>query len=116
MSAAARKSNNGSSGLGPMLGQAWHFGLRRKAEPYAATRFAEEARRLCRVLETRLRETEYLGGADYSIADIAAYPWVRSSRRMLGIAQTTHPNCQRWFDSVRTRPLVRKVTAMLRGL
>ncbi|HVV61676.1 MAG TPA: glutathione S-transferase N-terminal domain-containing protein [Pseudolabrys sp.] len=101
------------AGLGPMLGQAWHFDARRNAEPYAARRFGDEGRRLGHVLEARLRETKYLGGAEYSIADIAAYPWVATSRRLLDIARGTHPNCRRWLDAVRARPPVRKASAML---
>jgi GSH-dependent disulfide-bond oxidoreductase len=104
------------AGLGPMLGQAWHFRARRKAEPYAAARFSDEGRRLGRVMEARLREAEYLGGAHYSIADIAAYPWVRSSCRVLEITRDTHPNCRRWLDAVRARLFVGRAIAMLRGI
>jgi GST-like protein len=104
------------AGLGPMLGQAWHFGARRNAEPYTASCFRNESRRLGRVLETRLREVEYLAGAEYSIADIAAYPWVQSSERMLGITGATHPNCRRWLDAVRNRPSIRQAVAMLRAI
>ncbi|MCW5700893.1 MAG: glutathione S-transferase N-terminal domain-containing protein, partial [Rhodospirillales bacterium] len=68
-------------GLGPMLGQNHHF--RRYAPetiPYAVDRYTREATRLYRVLDARLGEEEYLAG-DYSIADIASYPWIRPWRR-----------------------------------
>jgi GST-like protein len=63
-------------GLGPMLGQLGFFAKRAEEKaPLAIARFTQEADRLLAVMDRRLAEAEYLGGADYSIADMAAYPW-----------------------------------------
>jgi GST-like protein len=93
-------------GLGPMLGQAQHF--RRFAPqplPYAIERYTEEAVRLYGVLEKRLGASEYLGGGSYSIADIAAYPWVGRAEWQ-GVALADFPQVKRWLDAVGSRPAV----------
>jgi GST-like protein len=95
------------SALGPMLGQAHHF--RRFAPeriPYAIERFEKEAARLYTVLDGRLGTTEYLAG-DYSIADIASYPWI-ARHEWQGIALEDFPNVQRWFTSIASRPAVQR--------
>jgi GST-like protein len=95
------------SALGPMLGQAHHF--RRFAPeriPYAIERFEKEATRLYAVLERRLGAVEYLAG-DYSIADIASYPWI-ARHEWQGIALDDFPNVRRWFTSIASRPAVQR--------
>jgi GST-like protein len=92
-------------GLGPMLGQAGHF--RRYAPekiPYAIERYTRESGRLLGVMDTRLRQVEFLAG-DYSIADIACFPWVRAAvLRHDGIAD--YPNLGRWYHTIDARPAV----------
>jgi GST-like protein len=95
------------SALGPMLGQAHHF--RRFAPeriPYAIERFEKEAARLYAVLDGQLGTAEYLAG-DYSIADIASYPWI-ARHEWQGIALDDFPNVQRWFTSIASRPAVQR--------
>jgi len=94
-------------GLGPMLGQAHHF---RNYAPekveYAIERYTKEATRLYSVMEKRLSEVEYLAG-DYSIADIASLPWIRSYKNQ-GQDLDDYPNLKRWFLSIKERPAVRR--------
>jgi GSH-dependent disulfide-bond oxidoreductase len=100
-------------GLGPMLGQA-HY-LRRYAKeqvPYAIERYTNEATRLYRVLDRRLREAEYLAG-EYSIADMAVYPWLRIYKWQ-GQDIAAWPNLQRWYSAIRDRPAVQRGVAILR--
>jgi GSH-dependent disulfide-bond oxidoreductase len=101
------------SGIGPMLGQAHHF---RKYAPepidYAVERYTNEAARLYRVLDRRLGETEYLAG-DYSIADMATYPWIRPYRWQ-GQELEDHPNLLRWYRMVRGRPAVARGVAVMK--
>jgi len=95
------------SALGPMLGQAHHF--RRFAPeriPYAIERFETEAARLYAVLDRRLVAAEYLAG-DYSIADIACYPWVARCEWQ-GITLDDFPNVRRWFTAISNRPAVQR--------
>lgn len=94
-------------GIGPMFGQAHHF-RRFAAEniTYAVDRYTKETARLYGVLESRLGEAEYLAGA-YSIADIAAYPWV-ARHEWQGIELDDFPNVARWFDAIGERPAVLK--------
>lgn len=98
------------AGLGPMLGQANHFvRYAPQPQPYATDRYVNESRRLIRVLEHRLGEVPYLAG-DYSIADMAAWPWVR----FLGLLQlqlSDFPNLKRWFEAIEARPAVERVFA-----
>lgn len=95
-------------GFGPMLGQAHHF--RRFAPeqiPYAVERYSKEAKRLYGVLDKRLAEVEYVAG-DYSIADMALYPWTqRADWQGIDIA-AEFPNVKRWADSLASRPAVQK--------
>lgn len=96
------------AGLGPMLGQANHF-VRYAPQPlpYAVDRYVNESRRLIRVLENRLGLVPYLAG-DYSIADMAVWPWVR----FLGLLQlelSDFPNLKRWFEGIEARLAVQKV-------
>jgi GST-like protein len=98
-------------GVGPMFGQAHHF--RRFAPekiPYAVDRYTNETRRLYGVLDRRLAETEHLAG-DYSIADIATYPWV-SRHEWQGVALTEFPSVKRWFDALFARPAVARGMAV----
>ncbi len=95
-------------GFGPMLGQTHHF-VRFASEqvPYAIKRFSEETKRLYGVLDKRLGAVEWCGGADYTIADIATYPWAaRHEWHKIDLAE--FPNVRRWFDQMGQRPAVKK--------
>ena len=101
-------------GLGPMAGQAHHF---RQAMggvdvPYGIERYSNEVRRLYGVMDRRLAETEWLGGEDYSIADIACWPWARPSRRQ-GVDKADFPNVKQWFDAMTARPGVQQGMELL---
>jgi GST-like protein len=99
-------------GLGPMLGQA-HYFRKYAAEPvpHAIDRYTNEANRLYRVLNGQLGRGAYLAG-DYSIADIACFPWVRS-HEMQGQDLGEFPNVKRWFEAIGKRPAVRKGLTVL---
>jgi GST-like protein len=95
-----------AGGLGPMAGQLSHFVNYTKEElPYALKRYSKEYDRLLAVMDVRLRHREFLAG-DYSIADIACFPWVLPYRR-LGNDLDRFQNLRRWFDTLKSRPAVR---------
>jgi GST-like protein len=100
------------AGFGPMLGQNHHF---RQYAPekigYAIERYRLESERLYGVLEERLEGRDYVAG-DYSIADMAIYPWVVSHEKQ-GIDLNDFPHIKRWFDLIRHRPAV--IRAYARG-
>ncbi len=99
-------------GIGPMLGQAHHFRLYAPEKiEYAFNRYTNEARRLYRVVDTRLAEVEYLAG-DYSIADMATYPWLRYHENQ-GQKLEDYPHLKRWYDALGARPAVRRGLAVL---
>ncbi len=98
-------------GVGPMFGQVHHF-LRAAKEqvPYAIERYGKEKDRLYGVLDKRLGEAEYLAG-EYSIADIATYPWVaRHEWHQTRLAE--FPNVLRWYDAISDRPAVARGMAV----
>ncbi len=93
------------AGLGPMLGQYLHFAVYAdQAVPYAQGRYGREKERLYQVMDDRLRDREFIAG-DYSIADIAAYPWIHALER-----KTSHlngfANLRRWYEAVSERPAI----------
>jgi GST-like protein len=94
-------------GLGPMLGQHGHFRLYAAEKiPYAIDRYEREARRLYGVLDRRLEGREHLCG-DYSIADMACWPWVVTNKAQ-GIGLSEFPNVARWYDALKQRPGLRR--------
>ncbi|MGI9406805.1 MAG: glutathione binding-like protein [Hyphomicrobiaceae bacterium] len=91
-------------GLGPMAGQAHHFRQYAPEEvPYAIKRYTDEVNRLYGVMNRRLAEHAYLAGADYTIADMASFPWTRSYERQ-GQDLNEFPNLKDWFDRIAARP------------
>jgi len=92
-------------GVGPMFGQVHHF-LRAAPEPvpYAIERYGKETRRLYGVLDARLGKSAYLAG-EYSIADIATYPWV-ARHEWHKVALGDFPNVERWYKAIGARPAV----------
>jgi GST-like protein len=101
-------------GLGPMMGQAQHFHRYAPAPiPYSIDRYQKETKRLLRVLETRLAQHEYIVD-DYSIADIACFPWVRI-HTYTGVSLDEYPNIVRWFSAVRARPAVGRALDLFRA-
>jgi GSH-dependent disulfide-bond oxidoreductase len=97
-------------GVGPMLGQAHHFRIYAPHQiDYAVERYTNEAKRLYGVMNKRLANSRYLGGAEYSIADIAVFPWLRSWKNQ-GIDWDDYPHLKGWFDEIAKRP------AVLRGV
>lgn len=91
-------------GFGPMLGQNHHFNhFAPQPVPYAIERYQVETQRLYGVLNKRLEKTPWLGGDGYSIADIAAYPWVVSHERQR-IDLNTYPAVNNWFTRIQNRP------------
>ncbi len=94
-------------GVGPMLGQAHHFLHFNKGKaPYAEERYGAEAKRLYKVLNTRLEGNEYVAG-EYSIADIAIFPWL-ARYEWQGIDMNDFPNVKRWYLEIAKRPAVIK--------
>ena len=95
-------------GVGPMFGQWNHFhNYAAEKLPYAIERYTNEVARLYRVLDKRLSQSDYLAGVDYSIADIATYPWARNpQRRNVDVEQ--YPAVKRWLDTVGARPAVQR--------
>ena len=100
-------------GVGPMFGQYNHFAAYAPEKlPYAVERYGNEVRRLHRVLEKRLSDSAYLAGEEYSIADIATFPWVRNPDRR-GIDLADYPAVRRWHDAIAARPAVQRGVAVL---
>jgi GST-like protein len=98
--------------VGPMYGQVHHFLRAAKVEvPYAIERYVKEKDRLYGVLDRRLGAARFLGGDEYTIADIATYPWVaRHEWHKTDLA--TFPNVKRWFDAIAARPAVQRGMAV----
>lgn len=98
-------------GVGPMFGQAHHFMRAKKDEiPYGSERYGSEAKRLYGVMDKRLAEHEHFAG-EYSIADIAIYPWVaRFEWHRVDLAQ--FPSVKRWYDAVGARAAVQRGMAV----
>ena len=95
------------AGVGPMLGQAHHFRAYAPEKiPYAIERYTKEGGRLYGVINQRLGDVEYMAG-DYSIADMAIFPWIRSHERQ-GQDLNDFPNLKRWFDAIDERPAVQR--------
>jgi GST-like protein len=93
-------------GVGPMFGQANYFYRLEEKVPYAIERFHKEARRLYSVLDQALGRKDYLAG-EYSIADIATYPWVgRHEGHHVKLEE--YPNVERWFGAISQRPAVQR--------
>ncbi|MGY9019682.1 MAG: glutathione binding-like protein [Alphaproteobacteria bacterium] len=104
-------------GVGPMFGQVGHFRnyARERATDeelqYGIDRYTNEAHRLYGVLDRQLEKHDYLAG-DYSIADMAVWPWCRAPERR-GVDHADFPNVTRWFDAIDTRPAVKKAVQVL---
>jgi GST-like protein len=94
--------------IGPMYGQAFHFrSVAPERVPYAIDRYTNEVGRLLGVVDRRLSEQAYLAGPEYTIADIAAWPWLRNSHSF-GFNMENYPNVQRWVSAIAERPSVRR--------
>lgn len=104
-------------GVGPMLGQAHHFRIYAPEKiEYAIDRYTNEAKRLYGVVDKRLSQSPWLGGREYSIADIATFPWLRSWENQ-GVVLADYPHLKAWFERIAERPAVQrgvKVMAELR--
>ena len=91
-------------GLGPMAGQNHHFSHYAPEKiAYAVDRYVNETNRLYGVLDNRLADRPFLAGSDYSIADMASYPWIVPYERQ-GQNLADFPNLERWFRSIEARP------------
>ena len=100
-------------GVGPMFGQYNHFANYANDKiPYAIERYTNEVARLHRVLDKSLSEAAYLAGDEYSIADIATFPWVRNPERR-NIDLSAYPNVKRWHDTIAARAAVQRGVAVL---
>ncbi len=99
------------AGLGPMLGQNHHFSSYAPEKiPYAIERYVNETRRLYGVLDKRLADRPFVAGADYTIADMACYPWIVPYERQ-GMRLEDFPQLRRWFDAIAARPATQRAYA-----
>jgi GST-like protein len=102
--------------IGPMLGQAHHFRMYAPEKiAYAIDRYSNEAKRLYGVLDTRLGKSAFVAGDEYTIADIAIFPWLRSWQNQ-GIDLDEFPRVKAWFDGIAARPAVMRGVEVLAGL
>ncbi len=100
-------------GVGPMLGQAHHFRIYAPEKiDYAIQRYTNEAKRLYGVMDKRLQDQEWIAGDEYTVADIAIFPWLRSWKNQ-GIDWADHPRLKQWFDTIEARPAVQRGVAVL---
>jgi GST-like protein len=103
-------------GVGPMLGQAHHFRIYAPEKfEYAINRYTNEAKRLYGVIDRQLEKNAYLAGDEYTIADIATFPWTRSWKNQ-GIDWSDFPHAKRWFDEISERDAVKRGVEVLANL
>jgi len=101
------------AGVGPMLGQAHHFRIYAPEKiEYAVNRYTNEAKRLYGVMNKRLAKVKYMAGSEYTIADIAIFPWLRSWKNQ-GIDWVDYPHLKGWFDEIAARPAVHRGVEVL---
>ena len=99
--------------VGPMLGQTHHFRIYAPEKlEYPINRYTNEARRLYGVMNRQLARHKYIAGSEYSIADIAIFPWLRSWRNQ-GIDWADYPHLKGWFDEIGARPAVQRGVEVL---
>ncbi len=103
-------------GLGPMAGQNHHF-VQYAPEriPYAMDRYVKETARLYAVLNKRLADRAFVAGDEYSIADMASYPWVVPHERQLQTLDD-FPHLKRWFDAIAARPATQRAYALAKTI
>jgi GST-like protein len=103
-------------GVGPMLGQAHHFLVYAPEKiPYAMQRYSKEANRLYGVMDRRLAESKFIACDEYTIADMAIMPWLRSYKNQ-GVEMEEYRHVKRWFDGIAARPAVQRGLAVLADL
>ena len=103
-------------GVGPMLGQNHHFRLYAPEKlDYAITRYTNEAKRIYGVIDRRLAVSKFLGGSQYSIADMATFPWLRNWQNQ-GVLMDDYPHLKKWFDGIAARAAVQRGVEVLTAL
>jgi GST-like protein len=103
-------------GVGPMLGQNHHFRLYAPEKlDYAITRYTNEAKRIYGVIDRRLAVSKFLGGSQYSIADMATFPWLRNWQNQ-GVLMDDYPHLKKWFDGIAARAAVQRGVQVLTAL
>ncbi len=103
-------------GVGPMLGQAHHFRNYAQVKiPYAIDRYVNEANRIYGVIDRRLAQSPYIACDEYTIADMAIWPWLRLPDKQ-GVDKADFPHFCRWFDKIAARPAVQRGVLVLADL
>ena len=103
-------------GVGPMLGQTHHFRIYAPEKiEYAVNRYTNESKRLYGVMDQQLQTHKFIAGSQYSIADIAIFPWLRSAANQ-GIDWADYPTLKIWFDAIAARPAVARGVEVLAAL
>ncbi len=103
-------------GVGPMLGQTHHFRIYAPEKiEYAVNRYTNETKRLYGVMDKQLATHRYIAGDEYTIADIAIFPWLRSWQNQ-GIDWADYPHLKKWFDEISLRPAVMRGVQVLADL
>ncbi len=103
-------------GVGPMLGQTHHFRIYAPEKiEYAVKRYTNEAKRLYGVMDKQLATHRYIAGDEYTIADIAIFPWLRSWQNQ-GVDWADYPYLKKWFDEISVRPAVMRGVQVLADL
>jgi len=100
-------------GVGPMLGQTHHFRIYAPEKiDYAINRYSNEAKRLYGVMDKQLQSNKFIAGKQYTVADIAIFPWLRSWQNQ-GIDWADFPALKAWFDAIAARPAVQRGVTVL---
>ena len=103
-------------GVGPMLGQTHHFRMYAPEKiEYAVNRYTNESKRLYGVMDKQLQTHKFIAGSQYSVADIAIFPWLRSAANQ-GIDWADYPTLKIWFDRIAARPAVVRGVQLLADL
>ena len=103
-------------GVGPMLGQTHHFRMYAPEKiEYAINRYSNETKRIYGVIEKQLSQHPFIAGSEYSIADIAIFPWLRSWKNQ-GVEITDYPHLYKWFTQISERPAVMRGVEVLQSL
>lgn len=97
--------------VGPMFGQAGHFLTQKPDNEYGKTRYVNEMLRLYKVMDNRLAQSAWLGCDEYTIADMAVYPWTKTWKDR-GVNLDDYPNFKRWYQAMEARPAVQRNNAM----